>query len=63
MADAGAAAAIEQELITFGGRDAIGDVLPAIRQLLETEAVLVLAPAEAAGGLEVARFQSLGFAD
>ncbi len=63
MTDRGAAAAVEQELNTFGGRDAIGEVLPEIRRLLDTEAVLVLAPVEAVGGLEVARFQSLGFAD
>lgn len=63
MTFAGAVAAIEQELIGFDGRDAITDVLPEIRRLLDTDAVLVLTPVEAAGGLEVGRFQSLGFAE
>ena len=63
MNDARAVAAIEHELASFGSRHAIEDVLPDVHRLLEIEAVLVLTPAEGLDGLEVARFQSVGFRD
>lgn len=56
-------AAISDALASFGSGDAITDVLPEIRGVLDTDAVMVLTPVEAIGGLEVGRFQSAGFAD
>ena len=63
MSEARALATIDHELGTLGPGDAIEDLLPELRRLLDTEVVLVLTPAESVDGLEVARFQSLGFAD
>ena len=63
MNDGRALAAIDHELAALGAHDAIADALPEIRRLLDTETVLVLTPAEALDGLDVERFQSVGFHD
>ena len=58
-----ALADIEAELSRFGSGCAIDAVLPEVHRVLDTETVLVLTPAESLGGLDVARFHAVGFAD
>lgn len=60
---AAALADIDAELTRFGATNAIDTVLPEIHRVLQTETVLVLSPAESLRGLDVARFQAVGFAE